>query len=167
LQARQLMIGEPAGCIVLAVEDDVPIRRLLVSALTRAGLTVASARDGTEAIEAMQKETYAVLLLDLMMPRMSGWDVIEWLKAHPTSRPRTVIILSAGKADVIDSLEPAIVNAVVLKPFDLHELTAYVRSCCTADIVEDRRVKRLVGAQRSSPVAADTPQQGSIDADRS
>ena len=159
------MMGKPVGC-VLAVEDDVPIRRLLVSALTRAGLTVASARDGTEAIEAMQKETYTVLLLDLMMPRMSGWDVIEWLKAHPTSRPRSVIVLSAGKPDLLDSLEPAIVNAVVLKPFDLHELTAYVRSCCTADIVEDRRVKRLVGAKRSSPGAGDPPQKRGIDADR-
>ena len=43
------MMGKPVGC-VLAVEDDVPIRRLLVSALTHAGLTVASARDGSRSM---------------------------------------------------------------------------------------------------------------------
>ncbi len=153
---------ESAGC-VLVVEDDVPIRRLLATALSRAGLAVASARDGAEGIETLQKQAYTVLLLDLMMPRMSGWDVLAWLEAHPAHRPRTVIVLSAGKADTIDSLSPAAVNAVIFKPFDLHALTAYVKSCCSAEFDKDRRMKRLIGTKSTSRTPDDSPEKSSVD----
>src|SRR5436305_7081576 len=114
---------EQTSARVLAVEDDAPIRHLLVRALGRVGIQVVPARDGAEAIELLRNERYAVLLLDLMMPRMSGWEVIEWLASHAESRPRTVVVLSAAKPDLARPLPATGVDAVFLKPFDLHELT--------------------------------------------
>jgi DNA-binding response OmpR family regulator len=130
---------------VLIVEDDPAIRRLLDVWFTRHRLRVILARDGADALDALQRHDFAVLLLDLMMPRMSGWEVLDWLKEHPSHRPRSVIVVSAATSATINALDPSSVNAVVFKPFDVHELAAYVESCCSIPV--ERRAKRRVGAR--------------------
>jgi len=133
------------GAEVLVVEDDAAIRRLLAVTFKHEGLNVTTARDGIEALEALKKQHFRVLVLDLMMPRMSGWEVIEWLKQARAQKPQSVIVVSATNRDVISQLEPEVVNAIVFKPFDVNELTGYVKACCgPAD--DDRRSKRMVGA---------------------
>lgn len=139
-------MSEATAPDVLVVEDDAAIRRLLGASFKRSGLKVATAKDGSEAIDQLRNHCFRVLVLDLMMPRVSGWDVIEWLKAEGTRKPKSVIVVSATNRDVIRELEPAVVNAIVFKPFDVAELTAYVKACC-GPAREDRRVKRMVGAE--------------------
>lgn len=131
---------------VLIVEDDNAIRRLLATTFQREGLPVTSARDGMEALEALRRKAYRVVLLDLMMPRVSGWEVIDWLREHPSEKPRTLIVVSATNRDVLNELDPMIVNAIVFKPFNVYELTGYVRAACIAPIDVDRRSKRMIGA---------------------
>lgn len=131
---------------VLVVEDDTAIRRLLVVTLEHEGLNVTSASDGVEGIEALRERVFRVLVLDLMMPRVNGWDVIEWLREHPEKKPRSVIVVSAASRDVLRELEPSVVNAIVFKPFDVNELVGYIKACCAAPVDDDRRVKRMVGA---------------------
>lgn len=130
---------------VLIVEDDPAIRRLLAVTFRHEGLNVATARDGMEAIEALQSRRFHVLVLDLMMPRVSGWEVIDWLKERPEGKPRSVIVVSATSRDVLAALEPEVVNAIVFKPFDVNELAGYVKACC-GPTDSDRRSKRMVGA---------------------
>ncbi len=129
---------------VLVVEDDAAIRRLLSVTLRHHDLSVSTARDGMEAIELLRKNRYRVLILDLMMPRVSGWEVIDWLKETREGRPKSVIVVSATNRDVIRELEPEVVNAIVFKPFDVNELAGYVKACC-GPMDDDRRVKRMVG----------------------
>ena len=129
---------------VLIVEDDPAIRRLMIMTFKRAGLRAAAVEDGAGAIAALDKAAFRVLLLDLMMPRVTGWDVIDWLKAHPAHKPRSVVVVSAGNRDVLRELDPSVVNAIVFKPVDVTELTAYVTACCSNPAKRDRRVKRLV-----------------------
>ena len=133
------------GAEVLVVEDDAAIRRLLAVTFKHEGLNVTTARDGIEAIEALKQRHYRVLLLDLMMPRMTGWEVIEWLKQAREQKPQSVIVVSATNRDVIRELEPEVVNAIVFKPFDVNELAGYVKACC-GPVDDDRRSKRMVGA---------------------
>jgi two-component system phosphate regulon response regulator PhoB len=133
------------GADVLVVEDDAAIRRLLAVTFKHEGLNVTTARDGIEAIDALKKQRFRVLILDLMMPRMSGWEVIEWLKEARAQKPQSVIVVSATNRDVIRELEPEVVNAIVFKPFDVNELTGYVKACCGPSD-DDRRSKRMVGA---------------------
>jgi CheY-like chemotaxis protein len=133
------------GADVLVVEDDAAIRRLLALTFKHEGLNVTTARDGVEAIEALKQRHYRVLILDLMMPRMTGWEVIEWLKETRDQKPQSVIVVSATNRDVIRELEPEVVNAIVFKPFDVNELTGYVKACC-GPVDDDRRSKRMVGA---------------------
>lgn len=137
-----------AGAEVLIVEDDAAIRRLLAVTFKHEGLRVTTAKDGIEAIEALSNGRFRVLVLDLMMPRMSGWEVIDWLKAGHAQKPRSVIVVSATNRDVIRQLEPEVVNAIVFKPFDVKELTGYVKACC-GPLHDDRRSKRMVGADPS------------------
>lgn len=133
---------------VLVVEDDAAIRRLLTLSFKHEGMNVTTARDGIEAIDALTNRTFRVLILDLMMPRMSGWEVIDWLKEDRERKPRSVIVVSATNRDVIRQLEPEVVNAIVFKPFDVAELTGYVKACC-GPVDDDRRSKRMVGTDRT------------------
>jgi CheY-like chemotaxis protein len=128
---------------VLVVEDEKPLLNLMATALRREGLTVATARDGVEGIECMGREKYGVVLLDLMMPRVNGWEVIDWLKQHPDRRPRSLIVVSAADRNVFAELDPTIVNAIIVKPFDTWELAGYVLRCCEHG--KDRRHRRVVG----------------------
>jgi DNA-binding response OmpR family regulator len=130
---------------VLVVEDDDPLRKLLTVTLEREGLDVASVKDGAEAIGCLDRHEYRVVVLDLMMPRVSGWDVIDWLKEHPSSLPRTLIVVTAADRNVFAELEPGIVNAIIVKPFDTYEVAGYVRRFCDAPLDRDRRSKRLIG----------------------
>jgi CheY-like chemotaxis protein len=141
----EMPAAQNTGAEVLVVEDDAAIRRLLAVTFKHEGLNVTTARDGIEAIDALQKQHFRVLILDLMMPRMTGWEVIEWLKEARPQKPQSVIVVSATNRDVIRELEPEVVNAIVFKPFDVNELTGYVKACC-GPVDDDRRSKRMVGA---------------------
>jgi two-component system sensor histidine kinase ChiS len=137
------------NCRVLVVDDDAPLRNLLVSALRRHGCNdVESATNGAEAIERLQNGgPWAVLLLDLMMPTISGWEVIDWLAQHRELAPRSVIVASAADRAILHRLEPNVVNAIVFKPFDVFQLGAYVKAACTLPIA-DRRRRRVIAEAR-------------------
>jgi CheY-like chemotaxis protein len=125
------------------VEDDASIRKLLSTTLRRAGLQVDAVASGAEALEKLQKGHYLVVLTDLMMPGVSGWEVIQWLREHPPRRPNSLIVVTAAGRGVLTALDDQVVNAVVLKPFDLGLLTSYVRACCDLH-GRDRRRRRLI-----------------------
>lgn len=131
------------ACRVLVAEDDASIRRLLALTLRREGLAVDTARDGVEAVEFLSKRRYRALISDLMMPKMSGWEVVKWLQSHPDERPNSVIITTAADRDVLRDLDPNIVNAIFMKPFNPPDLAVYVNACCQLR-APDRRRSRLV-----------------------
>ncbi|MGA7614559.1 MAG: response regulator [Thermoanaerobaculia bacterium] len=130
---------------VLVVDDDTAVRNLIRISLEREKLEVVTALDGLEAIQHLEDERCSVLILDLMMPRVSGWEVIEWLKLHPERAPRTVVVVTAADRVVFSQLDPEVVNAIIVKPFDVYELAGYVSRCCEAPVDRDRRQKRLIG----------------------
>lgn len=128
---------------VLIAEDDAAIRRVLALTLRRSDIEVELAAHGAEAIEAMTKERFAVLVLDLMMPHIDGWAVIRWIAEHPESRPWSVLVMSAADREALKSLDPAVVNAIIFKPFDVTQVAAYVTSTVHLER-EDRRRVRIV-----------------------
>lgn len=130
---------------VLVVEDEIPLLKLMKTALEHEGIAVATAQDGAEAIDCLSKGKYRVVLLDLMMPRVNGWEVIAWLKAHPDRRPYSLVVVTAADRNVFAELDPEIVNAIIIKPFDTWELIGYVKRCCDHGGGHDRRKRRVVG----------------------
>jgi CheY-like chemotaxis protein len=124
---------------VLVVEDDDTIRRLLVDFLAlNAYVLVDSARDGVDALHLISTHHYAVVLLDMMMPKMSGIDLLHSLHAKLSdpsldpldSRPAVIVVTAtAASALPAESLEqrfPQLVRAVFRKPADLNELAMRV-----------------------------------------
>lgn len=125
---------------VLVVEDDDTIRRLLIEYLKQhALLTVEGARDAIEALHFVARERYSVIILDLMMPKMSGGDFLDSLTAmmkDPSIRtlgtPPAVIVVTAAPAGDIPSdtitQRSALVKAVLRKPVDIEELAGLIDS---------------------------------------
>lgn len=105
---------------VLVVDDEPAIRALITKIVERAGLPVDNARDGAEAIVKMDSASYAVLVLDLMMPAVDGFAVIEHLRSRP-HRP-AIIVITAGDTAAIRRLDGSMVHSVLRKPFDIDVL---------------------------------------------
>lgn len=113
---------------ILVVDDDDAIRALLFTILRRRGYAVDSARNGVEAVERLERCSYTMMLLDLMMPQMSGWDVLAHLDRCGSDRELPlVIVLTAGHEP--RDLNPAYVAGTVRKPFDVELLLDTIAGC--------------------------------------
>ena len=112
---------------ILIVDDDDAILLLLRTILQRRGLVADGARDGREALECLRDSKYAVMLLDLMMPRESGWDVLGEIARWPLDQRPITIVITAGTEP--RTLDPSLVAGTVRKPFDIDLLTDMVTAC--------------------------------------
>jgi DNA-binding response OmpR family regulator len=112
---------------LLLVEDDRTLRQALSFSLTREGYEVATAADGEAALDAARSSRVDLILLDVMLPGMSGVEVLRVLRREGISTP--VIILSA-KGDEIDRVVGLQVGAddYVAKPFSRPELVARIEA---------------------------------------
>jgi two-component system, OmpR family, response regulator len=111
---------------VLIVEDDVLICRLLQTVLGREGLDVEATGDGSEALEWIRSGRFGVVVLDLMLPGLSGYEVLASCVSLPPPRPM-FLVTTAFDTAFLRRLDPAIVEAVVTKPFDVPVLATIVR----------------------------------------
>lgn len=112
----------------LVVDDDAAIRILVSRILTRHGFAVDTARDGAEAIEKVLQHQYAVIVLDLMMPRIDGIGVIKYLSEHRPALLQNVIIMTAFGPGALEKVCPPVVRFVE-KPFDIEVLIAEAAAC--------------------------------------
>ncbi len=80
---------------ILVVEDDPINRILLTTCLSQEGYTIRAAENGRQALDLLDREPFDLLLLDLLMPEMDGFEVLEWLKARPGLQHLPVIVVSA------------------------------------------------------------------------
>ena len=105
----------------LLVEDDQGIRRLVERLLLRRGFEVDSATDGQIALEKLGSGTYSILILDLMVPKVNGFQIIEYIKREKLELP--VAVVSAVSQQALTKLDLQIVKVVIPKPFDVEEFT--------------------------------------------
>lgn len=111
--------------VVLVAEDDAAIRKLICAIVRRQGVDVVSASDGAEAMARARSEPFDALLLDLMMPNESGWDVMNQLTEQGSPLlSKTVVITAASDREIGALPEHA---RVIRKPFDIRELVRTVR----------------------------------------
>ena len=113
---------------VLIADDDYDIRLLLTTALKQKGLPVDEAVDGRNAIEMLRQNAYAVVLLDLMMPGIDGFGVLEAINAAPAPHP-VVLVISGASRQLIDKVDTSRIHGIVRKPFDPLEVAAIVAAC--------------------------------------
>ena len=125
------MLPEAKGR-VLVVDDEPAIRALVAKIVERAGFRVDVAADGQEAVAKVAKTDYAVIVLDLMMPAMSGYEFVEFLQQRGGKRPSVIVITAAAEASLTRQLDPTVVHSIVRKPFDINVLADLVTAAASA-----------------------------------
>jgi len=124
---------------VLVVEDDRPLREALVAAVATAGYTVGQAADGLAAVRKLRVEPFDVILLDIGLPFVDGWRVLETLEDHHV--PLVIMISARGdEEDKVRALDMG-TDDYLAKPFGADELLARIRAVV-------RRAKPLLEPER-------------------
>ena len=101
---------------VLVVDDDPIIRDMMVDMLEYEGFSLRVARNGLEALKVLRGDEDYLVFLDVMMPTMSGKEVIEQLEADPATRQRHRIFLMSA-LDKLDEVTSCKVDGIITKPF--------------------------------------------------
>jgi twitching motility two-component system response regulator PilH len=113
---------------VLVVEDSPPQREMISSLLKDNGMNVTSASDGIEALEQIQQDRPDIVVLDIVMPRMNGYELCRRLKDNPTTKELPIVMCST-KGEEFDRYwgmrQGA--NAYIAKPFQPQELVGTVK----------------------------------------
>lgn len=115
---------------ILIVDDDDPIRVLLMTVLRRRGFVADCARNGIEAVELLGAGLYSLVVLDLMMPRMNGHELLDHIGAMPPATRPLVLVVTAGLG--LRSLDTRFVVGTIQKPFDIELLVDTVGGCLAA-----------------------------------
>jgi CheY-like chemotaxis protein len=118
---RDALLGatnEWEGKRILVADDDAPIRDLYIQVAARLGVEADVVASGRDAIEAFKTCRYDVALLDLNMPRLSGWEVLDFLRSRYDSRPRHLYIVTGFGDQMISDADRELVAAVLYKPVD-------------------------------------------------
>ncbi|MRR11049.1 response regulator [bacterium] len=122
------LVGSVASPVVLVTDDDNMIVELLTHTLKQRGYTVMAAYDGREAMAAIERCRPDIVLLDLRMPVMDGYEVLEALKANVETAEIPVVIMSAYQLDYERANILRLASELVGKPFDVEEFVNHVES---------------------------------------
>jgi len=114
---------------VLIAEDDPDTRFLLSLVLKEQGYDIVSARDGVEAVALAEKTPPDLIIVDQMMPRMTGSDCVRTLRANPALCQVPVVLVTAA-AGLVRGTEHLRLDAVVEKPVELEGFVRTVRTLC-------------------------------------
>ena len=124
-----MTVNEVKTVRVLVVDDDPSIRRMIVAALRRDGYSFSEAANGKEALDVMRGDRPDIVILDLMMPMVSGWDVLRERSGDSVLLSIPVIVVSANRSAELASAMDKGICAFLPKPFDINALSSLVRSC--------------------------------------
>jgi DNA-binding response OmpR family regulator len=107
---------------VLVVEDDGDIRDQLAVRLRDEGFSVATASDGREAMKLLDESPVSAVIIDLMLPVMNGWQLVDAIRAHPERQNLPILVITA-----VSNVDRAPVGPVFLKPLNVESLVRAVR----------------------------------------
>jgi DNA-binding response OmpR family regulator len=116
---------------ILVAEDDTALNALVVAWLRKGGLEPESVFDGEAAIDRLRANDYAAILLDIMMPRATGFDVIEFVQRERPQMLERIVVMTAGGESITSRLRSDTVYRLIEKPFDLREVLNTARECAT------------------------------------
>lgn len=114
---------------VVIADDDPDIRRLVQITVSNAGCDVTVAADGEQALELIRQSPPDLVILDVLMPRMDGWEVAKELKSDPLTRSVPIMFLTSRgqEHDVLEGFNSGAADYMV-KPFSPRELQVRVRA---------------------------------------
>lgn len=120
---------------ILAVDDEQDIRQLIALILSVAGYEVSQAASGIEALAILDRENFDLVILDIMMPEMDGWEVCRQIRSRERLKDLPVLILTVRSQplDYVIGLEVVHANEYLTKPFERRELLEAVERLLSAE----------------------------------
>ena|SRR5437667_6133445 len=118
-----------SGPSVLVVDDDQALRGLFTTLLSRKGFSVDTASDGRVAFEQIHRHSYSVILLDLMMPEVNGFELLQRLQRDSPSLLARVIVMTGVSQRTLQDLDTSKVWGLIRKPFDIENLVSSTLAC--------------------------------------
>jgi CheY-like chemotaxis protein len=115
---------QPDGALprALVADDDPVVRRILRSLLEEMGYGIDEAVDGSQAIRRLKSDDYALLITDLLMPRLDGWNVLDFVRGYPSRRPVRVLVTSMLENVSLSDADRRVVHGVLAKPISRAKL---------------------------------------------
>lgn len=144
--------GAFPGKRILVADDDAPIRDFYTCVAGRIGVEADVVASGRDAVAALKSRRYDVALLDLNMPRLSGWEVLDFLRMHAETRPVRLFIVTGFADQRLSEADRELVTAVIYKPVAAEELKSLVVECLRGGNVDVRSILRTTG-HRITPAA--------------
>jgi DNA-binding response OmpR family regulator len=133
---------------ILVIDDSRVIRMRVRDMLPQGNFEVIEAKDGVEGMEAIRNQKPNLIMLDFLLPRMSGWEVFQEIQAQPALQHIPLVLMSGRKEEVTEKMsEPFEYFEFIQKPFEQKELIEAIK----AAMVKARKPRR------GAPVAAATP----------
>lgn len=130
---------------MLVADDEFGVRRALARGLTAEGMDVAAAADGPSALRAALTGAFDIVLLDIMLPGLSGYRVLERMRADGVRTPVLLVSAKDGEVDQADGLDLG-ADGYVVKPFSFMVLVAQVKATLRRSSAESSRRLLRVGA---------------------
>lgn len=126
--------GKPKGRTILVVDDSATVRKLISGKLEKSGHTVVCAEDGVEGLARMREQLPDLVLLDITMPRMDGYEVCRQIRSNPESREIPVVMIS-GKDGFFDKVRGRMAGttAYITKPFGPETLMKALETYLSGD----------------------------------
>ena len=161
---EKMALSDRSGPSILVIDDEEHVREGCRKVLTREGYQVAIADSGDRGLKMIELQHYDIILLDLMMPSLSGFDVLAHVKAlHPDS----VIIVISGYATVENSIEAMKKGAFdfIPKPFSPEQLRVLIKKAieynrAMQDIADEKsRIRVLINRLTDGVMATDSSKQ--------
>ncbi|HEX6541178.1 MAG TPA: response regulator [Ktedonobacterales bacterium] len=134
--------------VVLVVDDSPTVRKIVQLTLQRERIRVVTAGDGLTALAAVADEQPDLILLDIMLPRMDGYNICQVIRKNMAYRDLPIIMLS-GKDGLFDKMRGKLVGSTeyMTKPFDSVELAQTVKRYLESPAVRERAARREMRMQ--------------------
>jgi CheY-like chemotaxis protein len=114
---------------VLVIDDDQALRGLFTTLLSKKGFDVDTAADGRTAFDQIHRHNYSVILLDLMMPEVNGFELLDRIERDSPSLMKKVIVMTGASQRSIQNLDTTRVWGLIRKPFDIDNLVSSTVAC--------------------------------------
>ncbi|PSB22083.1 response regulator [Phormidesmis priestleyi ULC007] len=136
---------------IVVIDDSAVIRNMVRDMLPKGNFEVLEAKDGIQGINLIRQERPNLIMLDFLLPRMSGWEVFQQIQLQPELQSIPLVLMSGRKEEVAEKLqEPFEYFEFVQKPFDQKILITAIKMAMT------KAKRRPAGGVPAAPAAIDT-----------
>ncbi|MBD2345179.1 response regulator [Anabaena subtropica] len=148
---------------ILVIDDTTVVRVKVREMLPPGNFEVLEAKDGLEGINLIRQEKLSLIMLDFLLPKLSGWEVFQQVQANPELRKIPLVIMSGRKEEVTEKLtEPFEYFEFLGKPFDQKQLINAIKSAMTKAKLPRQELVGAVAATKNGNVATATMTNGVV-----